>query len=383
MASMAATLAASLPAPVVAQKPKEQSSSQSAKVPQRMEGVLDVEAAREVESVNLNSLALLKIMKHSTDILPPPPSTTYQQDRNAPPATKLSSHPDAVGVILGLDLEGVLEVEDCFALPGGETNLGPNSYSTHLLSHLSDVSTPSSPIGLYLSTHNGGFLTRSTIDLLNAVEKLMGRGKAVLLVHDASSSRGDGGVRAYRLTEGGRAAGKDGKWDGTSLTEHRLTSSNLLQSLPITTSSPPLLAAFLSTLVSPSTPSSSLKSPSTPLPAAFQSLSNPLPTTLPAYLSDTLDALTLYNHEANNVAFLSRQIAREKTRHEGAIREREEENLRRKKQGLVELPSLPAEARGGTKEPSRLELMCLQGQVEGLAHGMGSEAGAGLVRCYL
>lgn len=56
MASMAATLAASLPAPVVAQKPKEQSSSQSAKVPQRMEGVLDVEAAREVESVNLNSL---------------------------------------------------------------------------------------------------------------------------------------------------------------------------------------------------------------------------------------------------------------------------------------------------------------------------------------
>lgn len=65
------------------------------------------------------------------------------------------------------------------------------------------------------------------------------------------------------------------------------------------------------------------------------------------------------------------------------IREREEENLRRKKQGLAELPSLPAEARGGTKEPSRLELMCLQGQVEGLAKGMGGEASAGLVRCYL
>ena len=63
-------------------------------------------------------------MKHSTDILPPPPQTTFQQDRNAPPTTKLSSHTDAVGVILGLDLEGVLEVEDCFALPGTETNLG-------------------------------------------------------------------------------------------------------------------------------------------------------------------------------------------------------------------------------------------------------------------
>lgn len=55
MASMAATLAASLPAPVVQAKPAVQ-ASQSAKVPQRMEGVLDVEAAREVESVNMNSL---------------------------------------------------------------------------------------------------------------------------------------------------------------------------------------------------------------------------------------------------------------------------------------------------------------------------------------
>lgn len=83
------------------------------------------------------------------------------------------------------------------------------------------------------------------------------------------------------------------------------------------------------------------------------------------------------------MAFLSRQIAREKVKHEGAIREREEENLRRKKMGLAELPQLPQEMRGGTKEPSRLELTCLMGQVEGLARGMGGEAGAGLVRCYL
>ena len=66
----------------------------------------------------------LKIMKHSTDSLPPPPQASLQQDRNAPPPTALSSHPDAVGVLLGLDLEGVMEVEDCFALPSGETSLG-------------------------------------------------------------------------------------------------------------------------------------------------------------------------------------------------------------------------------------------------------------------
>ena len=64
------------------------------------------------------------MMKHSTDSLPPPPSASYQQDRNAPPPTALSSHPDAFGILLGLDMDGVLEVEDCFALPAGETSLG-------------------------------------------------------------------------------------------------------------------------------------------------------------------------------------------------------------------------------------------------------------------
>lgn len=43
----------------------------------------------------------------------------------------------------------------------------------------------------------------------------MGRGKAVLVVHDKSESRGGGaGFRAYRMSEGMRGAGKEGRWDG-------------------------------------------------------------------------------------------------------------------------------------------------------------------------
>lgn len=51
--SMAAALAASLPAPVV---PQAESQPQVTKVPQRLEGVVDPEALRDVESVSLNSL---------------------------------------------------------------------------------------------------------------------------------------------------------------------------------------------------------------------------------------------------------------------------------------------------------------------------------------
>lgn len=93
------------------------------RIPQRFEGSVDVQGGREVERVSVNSLVLLKLLKHATDPLPPPP-VAHQSDRNPPPQTALSSKPDAVGVLLGLDLDGVLEVEDCLAVPAGETAVG-------------------------------------------------------------------------------------------------------------------------------------------------------------------------------------------------------------------------------------------------------------------
>lgn len=354
------------------------------------------------------------MMKHSTDSLPAPPASVLQQDRNPPPPTELSSHVDALGVLLGLDLDGVMEVEDCYALPGGETSLGrefsyhtansgkggadcclsssvcrlANSYSARLLSRLGTVSTPDSPVGIYLSTHNGGFATRVSIELLSAVEKAAGRGKAILVIHDASRSNGgDLSVKAYRLSEGAREAAKLGRWDGQVLTEQGITASTLLTSIPITVSSPSLVNAFISTLNTPSPSETaappSLTNPSVPLPPSFAPLINPLPGSLTTYLQNTLDALTLHSHEANNIAFLTRQIAREKTKHEQTIKDREEENARRRKMGLSEFPSIPEEIRGGTKEPSRLEMVCLGGTVEGIAKGMAAEAGKGLVRAYL
>ena len=61
MTSMAATLAASLPRIPIAPAPQptipQLNGPSSTKVPQRMEGVVDVEAAKEIDSVKLNSLA--------------------------------------------------------------------------------------------------------------------------------------------------------------------------------------------------------------------------------------------------------------------------------------------------------------------------------------
>jgi hypothetical protein len=72
MSSMAATLAASLPSLPAAKIATPQAPA-PAKVPQRMEGVVDPEASRDIESIQLNSLVRILHLTppHSTS---PPPS---------------------------------------------------------------------------------------------------------------------------------------------------------------------------------------------------------------------------------------------------------------------------------------------------------------------
>lgn len=90
-----------------------------------------------------------------------------------------------------------------------------HSYSSRLLTHLREVQTPDSPVGVYLSTHNGAFLTRAVVELVLAVEKAAGRGKAIVLIHDASKAAASSelNIKAYKLSEGAREAAKTGKWD--------------------------------------------------------------------------------------------------------------------------------------------------------------------------
>lgn len=91
-----------------------------------------------------------------------------------------------------------------------------SSYSSNLLRHLRDIQTPDSPVGIYLSTNNGGSITKTAIDLLLSVEKASSRGRAIIVIHDrARASHGDLGVKAFRLSDGTREAAKQNKWDAT------------------------------------------------------------------------------------------------------------------------------------------------------------------------
>lgn len=100
-------------------------------------------------------------------------------------------------------------------------------------------------------------------------------------------------------------------------------------------------------------------------------------------LEQVSEAIDNYRTEDGNVAYLTRQIAREKMRAETYVAKRKEENAQRVLEGLSPLPEedvsrlfkIPA-------EPSRLENMLLLGQVDAYAASVESLAGLALVKMF-
>jgi translation initiation factor 3 subunit H len=170
-----------------------------------------------------------------------------------------------------------------------------------------------------------------------------------------------------------------------SLASHRLIFSSILQEIPLKIRTNALLSSFISTLSQPADVASSDSVPSlepAALPSSYQAL--PLdPTALSQPLAKLIDALDAYKTEENNLAYLSRQIAREKTKADALLQKRKEENTTRVAQGLQPLPE--ADIQRLVKippEPSRLESMLLIGQVDAYAKTLEGRASAGLVKMY-
>lgn len=100
-------------------------------------------------------------------------------------------------------------------------------------------------------------------------------------------------------------------------------------------------------------------------------------------LEQLIEAIDNHKIEESNLAYLSRQIARERAKADQYVTKRREENAARIAQGLVPLPEeninrlfkIPP-------EPSRLDSMLLLGQIDGFAKSLASASSSGLVTMY-
>lgn len=171
-----------------------------------------------------------------------------------------------------------------------------------------------------------------------------------------------------------------------SLVNHRLTFSSILEEIPVKIRVNALLNSVLGTLTEShrsllpyGLPSEATTSA---IPPTYSTL-NIGSVGLTRNLEQLIEAVDNYKIEESNLAYLSRQIAREKLKVDQYVAKRREENAARIAQGLAPLP----EENVGRlfkvpPEPSRLESMLLLGQIDGFAKSLASASSSGLVTMY-
>ncbi|KAG5654093.1 hypothetical protein H0H81_007507 [Sphagnurus paluster] len=329
--SMAAALAASLPAAPAAPVPVAPTYEA---IPASMSKVIDIEAEIPLTCVQLDGMVVTKILKHA---------------REAPSST-------AHGLLLGLDLDGTLEISNSFALPhhaGDEDDRSSKStarYQASMLRSLKEVQSDDSVVGFYQATMLGAFFNQTLVDT-QAIHQDKLRHGGIVIVHGK-----------------GQAFGED------VLTAHSLTFSTILEEVPLKIRTNPLLSAFVNTLTTGEGEGE------TAIGASFATLDYGT-AGLTRNLEQIVEAVDHYRTEEGNLAYMSRQIARERAKADSYVAKRKEESAARVAQGLAPLPEedvarlfkIPA-------EPSRLESMLLLGQIDAYGRSLAATAGTGLVK---
>ncbi|KAI6005302.1 hypothetical protein F5J12DRAFT_836033 [Pisolithus orientalis] len=366
--SMAAALAASLPAPAAAVTPAAPTYEA---IPPSMSTAIDVEAEIPLTCVQLDALVVSKIIQHSQD----------------------SPSGSAHGLLLGLDLEGTLEVSNSFPLPN-HTNDDDEKvskslarYQTSMLRSLREVQGDDNVVGFYQATSLGAFYSQSLIDT-QAIHQERLRHGGVVIVHDVSqTARGTASFRAFKLTPSFIDVYKKSNFSASSLVHHRLTFSSILEEVPLRIRTNPLLSSFLNVLAAPSSASpytsAHLGSPATSaIPPSYSALDLGN-SGLARNLEQVAEGIDNYRTEEGNVAYASRQIAREKLRLETHLAKRREENAQRVSQGLNPLPEEDVSRMFKIPpDPSRLDSLLLLGQLDAYAKTLESAAGLGLAKMY-
>ncbi|KAG6381240.1 translation initiation factor 3 subunit 3 [Boletus reticuloceps] len=401
--SMAAALAASLPAPASAPAPAAPTYEA---IPPSMSTAIDIEAEIPLTCVQLDAMVVTKIVQHG---------------REAPSA---SAH----GLLLGLDLDGILEVSNSFPLPSQtseEDDKSPKSiarYQASMLRSLKEVQGDDNVVGFYQATTLGAFFDRTLVDTQAIHQERLRHGGVVVVHGDLISPARqlveiDGADRCitnrkgkcvvpgiqtdvfvygriqereFQLFKVGCAYLVDVEYAGFtiyySLMARRLKFSSILEEIPVRVRTNPLASAFLERLVAPGSgayTTRQLTEGETPGLGGSFSVLDLGQSGVSRSLELVSEAIDSYRTEDGNVAYLTRQITREKLRAETYVAKRKEENVQRVAQGLSPLPEEDVSRLFKVPgEPSRLESMLLLGQADAYAKSMESLAGIALVNMY-
>ncbi|KAG0155427.1 hypothetical protein PDIDSM_1004 [Penicillium digitatum] len=320
------------------------------------------EISAPLAAVQVEALVVMKIIKHCSQAFP---ST-------------------ATGAIVGMDVDGTLEITNTFPFPVVEVpaeshfeNAAPNpaaaaprakanaAYSAEMVRMLREVNTDANSVGWYTSANMGNFVNMNVIENQFYYQSQLNE-RTVALVHDVSrSAQGSLSLRAFRLSSKFMTAFKENKFTSEDLQKSNLRHPEIFGELPVKLHNSHLITSFIHQLQCPTS------SASTEIPSSLAALD--IDPFLEKNCDLLLDSIETHNTEVNNYQYYQRVLGREQQKINAWKAKRAQENASRATLNQPLLPEdewqrlfkLPA-------DPSRLESMLNTRQVDQYARQVDS-----------
>lgn len=294
-----------------------------------------------IQSVQIDGLVVIKIMKHCKEHFP-----------------EL-----VTGQLLGLDAGNVLEITHSFPFLEEGTEDERSQYQMQMMHCLRQVNIDSNAVGWYSTTYMGSLVDEVTVkSLFNYQEKLK---KCVTLFYDhVKTSQGNLSLKAYRLSHKFITLYKNQSFTKESIGKTNFSFTDIFEEFPLSITNAPLVNAYLFELQESGNTNLNFKE----LDLAKTSY---LERSI-ELLSDGFDSLA---QQQNSFAMYQRNLAKQQV----FLQKRRAENVARRQLGQDELP----EDELIKPEPSRLEYLLVSNQIDAYCKQVDRFAANNLAKLFL
>lgn len=320
-----------------------------------LQAVATEEVALPLRVVQMEGLAVLKIIKHCKEFSPSL----------------------VTGQLLGLDVGSVLEVTNCFPFPSreedDENEADGANYQLEMMRCLREVNVDNNTVGWYQSTLLGSYQTVELIEtFMNYQENIR---RCVCIIYDPSrSNQGVLALKALKLTETFMDLYRHNNFIGEKLREKKLSWVDIFEEIPIKVSNSALISSFMTVLE----PDSQV------VQCDLDRLKLSTAPFMERNLEFLIDCMDDLSSEQNKLQYYYRNLSRQQTQQQTWLQKRRTENLARKAAGEEPLPeedpSNPIFK--PIPEPSRLDSYLITNQVSNYCNQINGAAGQSFSRLY-
>jgi translation initiation factor 3 subunit H len=317
--------------------------------------ILKQSAAKEtlLKTVQIDGLALLKIMQHCDGALP-----------NI-----------VTGQLLGLDVGQTMEVTDCYPFPNqdeADADAALSAYQLDMMRCLREVNVDNNTVGWYQSSVLGSYQTQEMIDTFISYHDSIK--KCVCIVYDPQkSARGQVSVKAIRLKDTFITLFKEGKLTGKDLREAAVSWRDVFVEVPIKVHNSSLSQALIADI--------------NPAAGATAADLERLNLGSAPYISKTMgnliDCLDDLVGEQQKVSMYHRNVARQQQQMAAWLQKRKQENMARRAAGEEPLPEEDPQMFKPIPEPPALDQYLITNQIATYCDLLGATAEQGMSKLYL